>query len=269
MTIMKNLLKEGSVTMSNLIPFNYSGKQIRVIEKDGQPWWVLRDVCEALGLDSPHKVSDRLEEDERNQIPITDSIGRGQYTTIVNEPGIYNVILRSDKPEAKQFKRWITHEVIPSIRKHGAYMTPETIEKAILNPDVIIDLATRIKEEQKKRIEAENKLEEQKPMVLFAQSVEASNDSILIGDLAKILKQNGVDIGQNRLFEILRKEDYLCKSGSRWNTPTQKAMELELFEVKETIIHRPGREPKITITTKVTGKGQVYFVKHFLSKKSA
>ena len=135
--------------MSNLHVFNYNGNEVRTIQKDGEPWWVLKDVCEVLGLSSPHKVFDRLDEDEkgRNQIPTP---GGEQEMTVINESGLYNVILRSDKPEAKPFRKWVTSEVLPSIRKHGAYMTPETLEQAILNPDMMIKLCTALKDEQDK-----------------------------------------------------------------------------------------------------------------------
>lgn len=136
--------------MNNLQVFNYNGNEVRTIQKDGEPWWVLKDVCEVLGLSSPHKVFDRLDEDEkgRNQIPTP---GGEQEMTVINESGLYNVILRSDKPEAKPFRKWVTSEVLPSIRKHGAYMTPETLEQAILNPDMMIKLCTALKDEQDKK----------------------------------------------------------------------------------------------------------------------
>lgn len=135
--------------MNNLQVFNYNGNEVRTIQKDGEPWWVLKDVCEVLGLSSPHKVFDRLDEDEkgRNQIPTP---GGEQEMTVVNESGLYNVILRSDKPEAKPFRKWVTSEVLPSIRKNGVYMTPETLEQAILNPDMMIKLCTALKDEQDK-----------------------------------------------------------------------------------------------------------------------
>lgn len=128
---------------------------IRTVERDGDPWFVLKDVCEALDIGSPHKVADRLDEDERNQIPLTDALGRQQPTTIVSEAGLYNVILRSDKPAAQDFRRWVTHEVLPSIRRNGAYMTPETLEAAILNPDYLLRVVTALKDETDKRKELE------------------------------------------------------------------------------------------------------------------
>lgn len=248
--------------MSNeLQTFIYNNNTVRTIEKNGEPWFVLKDVCEILGLGTPARVVERLEKDEVSLTHITDSIGRKQETTVVNESGLYNVIIRSDKPEAKPFRKWITAEVLPTIRKTGAYMTPETIEKVLMNPDTIISLATQLKELQ-------TKVEKDKPKVLFADAVAASHTSILIGDLAKLIRQNGVEVGQNRLFQWLRDNGYLCSTGERYNLPTQKSMELKLFEVKETTISNPDGSIRITRTTKVTGKGQAYFVNKFLAKVS-
>lgn len=241
--------------------------QVRVLKKDGQPWFIAKDVCECLDIKNSRDAVSRLDEDEKDVV-LTDTLGGTQSLQAVNEYGLYTLVLSSRKPEAKQFKRWITHEVIPSIRKHGAYMTPEKIEEVLLNPDTIIQLATTLKEEQQRRLEAEQRLEQQKPKVLFADAVEVSKTSILVGDLAKIIKQNGYDIGQKRLFQWLRDNGYLIKSGNSKNMPTQKAMEMQLFEVKESTISNPDGSIRITKTTKVTGKGQVYFVNKFLSKEA-
>jgi anti-repressor protein len=240
--------------------------QVRVIEKDGEPWFVAKDVCTILGLEQVSRAMDRLDEDERGLLKVTHPQSPEKQLEVngVNESGLYQLIIASNKSEAKAFKRWITHEVIPTIRKHGAYMTPDTIEKVLADPDTIIQLATRLKEEQQKRILAENKIEQDKPKVLFADAVEVSKTSILIGDLAKLIKQNGCDTGQKRLFEWMRSNGYLMKNGVSRNMPTQKAMELGLFEVKESTINNPDGSVRITRTTKVTGKGQVYFVNKFL-----
>ena len=157
--------------------------------------------------------------------------------TVVNESGLYNVILRSDKPEAKPFRKWVTSKVLPSIRKHGAYMTPQKIEEVLLNPDTIIKLATELKAEQEKRVALESKVEQDKPLVAFANSVSVAKTSILVGELAKLLKQNGVDMGQNRLFAWMRENGYLIsRKGTDYNMPTQRSMEMELFEIKESTI---------------------------------
>ena len=239
---------------------------VRVIDQDGEPYFVLRDVCEVLEISQPTRVAERLDEDEVRLTHVTDSLGREQQTYIVNESGLYSVILRSDKPQAKQFKKWVTSEVIPSIRKHGAYMTADTIEKTLTDPDYLIRLATTLKEERDKRIAAERQIEADKPKVLFANAVSASRTSILIGELAKLLRQNGIEIGQNRLFEDLRNRGYLIKRvGGDWNMPTQRSMELGLFEIKEHT-HIDGNGCNVTTkTTKVTTKGQVYFINKFLS----
>lgn len=174
------------------------------------------------------------------------------------------MILGSRKPEAKQFKRWITHEVIPSIRQHGAYMTPSTIEKVLTDPDFIIKMANQMKTEQEKNRLLQQKIEADKPKVNFAESVEISRDSILVADLAKLLRQKGVEIGEHRLYKWMREEGYLIKSGSEYNRPTQRSMELGLFEVKTG--HRGSSDGtiKLTYTSKVTGKGQIYFINKFL-----
>lgn len=240
--------------------FNYQEHNIRVILKDGQPWWVAKDVCEVLEFANHNETLKRLDGDEKGVSSI-DTPGGEQEMLIVNEPGLYCLILGSRKPEAKVFKRWITHEVIPSIRKHGAYLTPEKIEEALLNPDVIIDLATKLKEERVKRVQAEKQLEESKPKVLFAEAVTVSSSSILIGELAKLIRQNGIDIGQNRLFLWMRENGYLCKQkGENFNLPTQYAMDLGLFEIKKTVTNNPDGSSRVNRTPVVTGKGQIYFI---------
>lgn len=184
--------------------------------------------------------------------------------------------MKSKLPDAEKFQDWVCDEVLPSIRKHGAYMTQETLKKALTSPDFLIQLATNLKEEKQKRIEAEQKAEiaEQKfqkdaPKVLFADAVSTSQRSCLVAELAKILQQNGVNIGQNRLFSWMRENGYLCQKGDYYNQPTQKAMKLGLFELKKTSITKPDGSVLVTTTTKVTGKGQIYFVDKFLGKDVA
>ena len=250
--------------MNNLQIFNYNGNEVRTIQKDGEPWWVLKDVCGILGISKYRDTASRLDEDERGSVRV-DTPGGEQEMTVVNESGLYNVILRSDKPEAKPFRKWVTSEVLPSIRKHGAYMTPQKIEEVLLNPDTIIKLATELKAEQEKRVALESKVEQDKPLVAFANSVSVAKTSILVGELAKLLKQNGVDTGQKRLFCWLRENGYLIRrQGSDWNMPTQKAMEMGLFEVKESTVNNPDGSVQINKTTKVTGKGQHYYINKFL-----
>lgn len=237
--------------------FNYQEKEVRTVLKDGEPWFVLKDVCDALGLSNPTIVASRLDTDEVTKFDLG---GLSGESNIINESGLYNVILRSDKPEAKEFKRWITHEVIPSIRKHGAYLTPEKVEEALLNPDVIIKLATDLKNERERTKQLAAKVELDKPKVIFADSVAASHTSILIGDLAKLLNQNGINIGQNRLFDWMRENGYLCSRGESKNMPTQYARDLDLIEIKERTIDNPDGSIRTTRTPKITGKGQIYFI---------
>lgn len=187
---------------------------------------------------------------------------------LIPEPMVYKLAFKASNEVAEQFQDWLAVDVIPSIRKHGAYMTPNTLEQAIANPDFAIGLLTNLKEEQEKRRAAETKLEKQKPKVLFAESVEASQTSILIRELAIILKQNGVDTGERRLYEWMRSNGYLVKRlGTDRNTPTQKSMDMGLFEIKETPINHNSGLISINKTTKVTGKGQVYFINKFLSTR--
>lgn len=237
---------------------------IRTILIDDEPWFVLKDVCTALEIKNATDVAKRLDEDERARF----NLGRQGEATIINEYGLYNVILRSDKKEAKAFKRRITHEVLPTIRKHGAYLTPDKIEEALCNPDTIIRLAQQLKDEREQKEALAQQAQLDAPKVLFAEAVQASNTSILVGNLAKIMRQNGIDIGQNRLFAWLRKNGYLIsRRGDSWNMPTQRSMEMGLFEIKETVILQDG-EPTIRKTPKVTGKGQLYFIEK-LRRESA
>lgn len=239
--------------------------EVRVTEVNGEPVFCLADVCSALGITNHRNVRARLDDDDVRQMDATDNLGRKQQTTFVTESGMYDVVLRSDAPTAKPFRKWVTSEVLPTIRKHGGYLTPQKVEEALLDPDVLIQLATNLKEERAKRIEAENTVKQQQPKVLFADAVATSERSCLVAELAKILQQNGVNIGQNRLFGWLRDNGYLCSKGEYYNQPTQRAMELGLFEVKKTAINKPDGSVLVSCTTKITGKGQVYFVNKFLN----
>ena len=246
--------------------FNFNGAQIRTIEKNGEPWFVLKDVCQVLELSNPRMVKDRLPEDVSSTYPLQ-TAGGVQQTTIINEDGLYDVILESRKPEARAFRKWVTSEVLPAIRQHGAYMTPAKIEEVLLNPDTIIDLAQRLKHANEERDKLVQKVESARPLVLFAKSVTASKNSILVGELAKLIKQNGVDMGQNRLFAWMRENGYLIsRRGTDYNMPTQRSMELGLFEIKETCISHSDGHVTVNKTPKVTGKGQLYFINKFLSQ---
>ena len=254
--------------MNELKIFNYKNNKVRTTIKDGEIWWVLKDVCKILGLNDAHKVALRLEKDERNQIPVTDNLGRQQNTTIINEPGLYKVILRSDKPEAKNFMNWITHEVLPSIRKHGAYITSAKMEELMNDPDTWVRLIRTLQQERREKELLKNQIEKNKPKVIFCDAVSASDSDILVSEMAKILRGNGIDIGEHRLFERLRNEGFLIRrKGTDKNIPTQRSMNLGLFKITETAITHSDGHVTIAKTSKITGKGQVYFIKYFLAQK--
>lgn len=248
--------------MSNEIQqFDFKGAALRTLtDENGEPWFVLKDCMSILDLGNPTETVKMFDDDEFSTTEVIDSIGRRQQAYIISEPGLYRLVMRSRKPEAKEFQRWVTHEVLPSIRKHGAYMTQQTLDKALTSPDFLIQLATKLKEEQEK-------VKELEPKARFADAVAASDGTCLVGELAKMLRQNGLDIGQNRLFAQLREDGYLGKTGSNRNVPTQKAMDLGLFRIKETAITHSDGHVTINRTAKVTGKGQTYFVNHYCPKK--
>lgn len=245
--------------MNNLQIFkNEKFGEMRTIEKNNNPYICLADVCKILEIGNVSQLKTRLKEDGVITNEVIDTLGRKQQATFINESNLYKVIFQSRKPEAEQFTEWVTNEVLPSIRKNGGYI----VGQDTLSDDELIQRALLVATNKLK--ERERQLEEQKPKVLFANSVETSTTSILVGDLAKLIKQNGHDIGQNRLFDWLRKNGYLIKNGERRNMPTQMAMDLGLFEVKERTVNNPDGSIRITKTTKVSGKGQVYFVNKFL-----
>lgn len=243
--------------------------KIRTVEIDGEPWLVGKDVAQALGYANASKaVMDHVDDEDKRfeMLPVSDSQnGNLVKTALINESGLYSLVLSSKLPGAKKFRRWVTSEVLPSIRRHGAYMTPDTIEKVLDDPDTIIRLATTLKQERERRKALESENHAMKPKALFADSVAASKSSILIGEMAKLLKQNGVDTGQNRLFETLRSKGFLIRRrGNDYNMPTQRAMEMGLFEIKETVINHADGHTSVNRTPKITGKGQLYFTNMFL-----
>lgn len=241
---------------------------VRALELNGAPWFVGKDVAEALGYGAgkslANAVSKHVDEEDKG---VTEMMTPGgvQKVIIINESGLYSLVLSSKLPSAKKFKHWVTSEVLPTIRRHEAYMTEEALEKAITEPDFLIRLATQLKEEKAKRLEAEKQIEADRPKVTFANAVNVSKDGMLLGMLAKLLHQNGVDIGQKRLFQWMRDKGYLMKNGTDKNMPTQKSRELGLFKVKERAIDNPDGSVRLTRTTLVTGKGQEYFINKFLS----
>lgn len=241
--------------------FEFKGAALRTLtDENGEPWFVAKDVCDILGHSNVSMALDRLDDDERSK----SNLGRQGETNIVNEAGLYVLVLGSRKPEAHEFKRWVTHDVLPQIRKTGGYIptTDEDDDMTILAKAVMI--GQRTMEEQKRRIAAqESHINELEPKARFADAVAASDGTCLIGELAKMLRQNGLDIDQNRLFEILRQDGYLGKTGSNRNVPTQKAMDLGLFRIKETAITHSDGHVTINRTAKVTGKGQTYFISRY------
>ena len=252
--------------MSNEVQrFDFKGAALRALtDENGEPWFLAKDVCDILEIRT-NNLRATLEPDEisesSNDYSIDIAKNGGKAPLIISEPGLYRLVMKSRKPEAKEFQRWVTHEVLPSIRRHGAYMTQQTLDKALTSPDFLIQLATKLKEEQEK-------VKELEPKARFADAVAASDGTCLIGELAKMLRQNGLDIGQNRLFEILRQDGYLGKTGSNRNVPTQKAMDLGLFRIKETAVTHSDGHVTISRTAKVTGIGQTYFVERYCPKKS-
>lgn len=249
--------------MQEIIKFeNESFGSIRVTQDEsGEPWFVAKDVCNALGLTNTTEALRGLDNDEVSNITNSEvAQNGGRSPRIVSEPGFYKLVMRSRKPEAKAFQRWVTHEVLPSIRKRGGYMASvkdETPEETMARAFILA----------KETIERKNReIAEMKPKALFADAVSTSDKCMLVGELAKVLRQNGVQMGQKRLFSWLRDNGYLMKRGSSYNLPTQKAMEMELFEVKETAINHSDGHVSTNFTTKVTPKGQQYFINKFLGE---
>lgn len=245
--------------MANIQVFEYQNNKVRTVDMDGEAWFVLKDVCAVLGINNNRMAADRLDDDEKG-VSLIDTLGGKQEMVIVNESGLYHVILRSDKPEAAPFRRWVTNDVLPAIRKTGSYNAPQLTRSQLL--------ATALIAAHEELEEKDKQIETMKPKVLFADAVSASKKSILVGELAKLLSQNGINIGQNRLFDWMRKNGYLIKDQKRsdYNLPTQRSMEKGLFEIKETTIQHSDHV-SINRTPKVTGKGQVYFVNLFLKSE--
>src|SRR5699024_3585240 len=241
------------------------GNEVTIITKDNEPRFKLSDVCRILGIGNPTDVKNRLNYGVVSIEGIQDRLGRTQQATFVNEDGLYDVILDSRKPEAKKFRKWITSDVLPSIRKHGAYMTPETIEQALLNPDTIIQLATNLKSEQEKRKQLEEQKRRDEPYTTFGKVVATSDASINIGSFAKLLyDKHGIKMGRNKLFAWLRDNGYLMRSGREKNQPKQQYIQQGLFETTVTMISRTHGDVQ-SVTTFVTGKGQVEIAKKIIS----
>lgn len=253
---------------------------IRILNINGEPWFVGRDVAEVLGYTKfRNALANHVDEDDALKRGIMDSLGRIQETKLINESGLYSLILSSKLPTAKKFKRWVTNEVLPSIRKHGVYTTEMTIEKTLSDPDYIIQILSAFKKEKedKEKLQIENsqqkeiivnlneQIENDKPKMEFAQQIHNSKDTILVRELAKIISSNGVNIGERKLYSMLRDDGFLIsKQGLDYNSPTQKSMNLGLFKVVESAVKTNYGTTKINRTTRVTPKGQEYLLKYIL-----
>lgn len=232
---------------------------VRAVEVDGEPWFVGKDVAQALGYSNPRKaLADHVDAEDKG-VTKCDTPGGEQDITTINESGLYSLVLSSKLPGAKKFKRWVTAEVLPTIRKTGGYQLPKDFPSAL----------RALADATEKLLAVETENEANRPKVLFADAVSTAKTSILVGELAKLLKQNGVDIGQNRLFGWLRENGFLIRrNGTDFNMPTQKSMDLGLFEIKETVVSHADGHTSVNKTPKVTGKGQQYFVQRFLGGTS-
>lgn len=238
---------------------------VRTVDIDGKPYFMASDVAKALGYARPNDaVSAHCRATVKHSTPIS---GKIQEVNFIPEGDIYRLVIKSQLPTAERFERWVFDEVLPSIRRNGMYATDKVIDQILDNPDFGIELLTKLKEEKARNKALEEENQRMKPKEIFADAVSVSDTAILIGELAKILKQNGIDMGQNRLFEWLRDREYLIRrKGTDYNMPTQRSMELGLFEIKERTINNPDGSVRITKTVLVSGKGQQYFINKFLSK---
>lgn len=251
--------------MNELKNFTFEDQQIRVLTIEGEPWFVGKDVAEVLGYSNSRKaIADHVDSEDKG-VTKCYTLGGTQQIAIINESGLYSLILSSKLPDAKKFKRWVTSEVLPTIRKHGAYMTDAKAAAIVTDKGSLADLLQQAAEQLKRK---DIQIEQMKPKALFADAVSTSDTPILVGELAKILHQNGVSMGQNRMFRWLRDNGYLIsKKGTSYNMPTQRAMELGLFKIKENAITHSDGHVTITKTPKVTGKGQVDFVNKFVGEE--
>lgn len=245
--------------------FDFKGAALRTLtDEAGEPWFVLKDCMSILDLGNPTETVKMFDKDEFSTTEVIDSIGRRQQTYIISEPGLYRLVMKSRKPEAKEFQRWVTHEVLPSIRKTGGYIPTsesDSDEDIMARAVLVAQKTIERKNQQLQAKDAQIKVLE--PKARFADAVAASDGTCLVGELAKMLRQNGMDIGQNRLFRLLQADGYLGKSGSNRNVPTQRAMDLGLFRIKETTVTHADGHTTVSRTPKVTGKGQRYFIDRY------
>lgn len=249
--------------MDEIQIFTFNGKSVRGKLINNEPWFVLIDLCDILDVQNRSQVSDRLDTDEVCQTYIQDSRGHNQETLVVNESGLYNVILRSDKPIAKPFRKWVTSDVLPSIRKHGFYGTKAFIEQAIADPDATIELMIKYRDERRAREAAEAQMQLMAPKAAFADAIHDARDGILIHEMAAVLVRNGFDTGEKRLYAWMRDNGYVVSGAGRsLNQPTQRALDLGVLDTHQSLAALPnGNYP--APTTLVTGRGQQYFLEKF------
>lgn len=245
--------------------FDFRGASLRTLtDEAGEPWFVLKDCMSILDLGNPTETVKMFDDDEFSTTEVIDSIGRRQQAYIISEPGLYRLVMRSRKPEAKEFQRWVTHEVLPQIRRTGGYIPTDAGDDDMTILAKAVMIGQRTMEAQRQKIaEQQTRIVELEPKARFADAVAASDGTCLVGELAKMLRQNGMDIGQNRLFRLLQADGYLGKSGSNRNVPTQRAMDLGLFRIKETTVTHADGHTTVSRTPKVTGKGQRYFIDRY------
>lgn len=246
--------------------FDFRGASLRTLtDEAGEPWFVAKDVCDILELNNVTEALRPLDDDEKSNFRNSEvAQNGGRAPLIISEPGLYKLIMRSRKPEAKEFQRWVTHEVLPQIRKTGGYIPTSDVDDDMTILAKAVMIGQRTMEEQKRKIAAQQtRIVELEPKARFADAVAASDGTCLVGELAKMLRQNGMDIGQNRLFRLLQADGYLGKSGSNRNVPTQRAMNLGLFRIKETTVTHADGHTTVSRTPKVTGKGQRYFIDRY------
>lgn len=245
--------------------FDFKGAALRTLtDEAGEPWFVLKDCMSILDLGNPTETVKMFDKDEFSTTEVIDSIGRRQQTYIISEPGLYRLVMKSRKPEAKEFQRWVTHEVLPQIRKTGGYIpTSESDSDEDIMARAVLVAQKTIERKNQQIAEQQTRIVELEPKARFADAVAASDGTCLVGELAKMLRQNGMDIGQNRLFRLLQADGYLGKSGSNRNVPTQRAMDLGLFRIKETTVTHADGHTTVSRTPKVTGKGQRYFIDRY------
>lgn len=250
--------------------FDFHGSTTRVLIKDGKPWFVGKDICDTLGYGNPNDALERhCKHKEKLILGNTEGQGGARILTIIPKGDVYRLIARSTRPAAQKFELWLFDEVVPTIEEHGVYMTPEKIEEALTDPDTIIKIAQALKEERARRLELEAQAEADAPRVAFSKSVECSKDCIPVGDMAKIMKQDGIDIGRTRLFRELREDDFLMKEGRSKNMPTQYSMNNKLFEIKETTKSEPDGEVRLFRTPMVTSVGQRVLLNFYKNKRAA